>query len=48
MEAMTATIPPTRKETRLGLTLDRSNAAETKLATMFTPIVATMNPMLTA
>src|SRR5215211_3090194 len=41
-------IPPALKLIRLGLRLDRSKAAETKLATMFTPIVATTNTALPA
>ena len=44
---MTDTIPPTLKEIFLGLRLDRSKAAETKFATIFTPIVATMKAIET-
>ena len=33
-------MPPLRKLIRFGLMLDRSYAADTKFATMFTPMVA--------
>src|SRR5882757_10386631 len=39
-------MPPVLKLIRFGLRLDRSNAAETKFATMLTPIVASTNTAL--
>ena len=43
IEPTAAIIPPIRQLIRLGATLEKSNAGDTKLATMLMPMVAVMN-----
>src|ERR1700710_1952641 len=42
-EPTAAIMPPIRQEIRCGLTLEKSNAGEMKLATMLMPMVAVVN-----